>query len=429
MAGKAEGMLVMQEMGALLERWRIFIILITARLFRGDSRYHDITYEMVMLLMLGLAGFAFVVVGEAGGFNNIQTGRLSVLIVGVALAVLGAIATSFTAFSFRWGTDVASDITARGRSGVSEASLDMFGVLVAFLVANSVSAMVNIFPGVSSGESMDTRTLLIAVLLGGATNWVANVAWWKANLSTDNLGINALAYATPIFSLMWLFLFSQVAPERPDYLVAGAVGIIIVNLLINFEAEIRFGFKALLLARRNVIDESVRDRILAIDYAVNPGQLQNAYHEVRADLTEAAAADFELEDQAQLAEAETQLNVIAHSRQQGIEFGELFALIIFGGITVFIGLASRPGVTGWIGFLVEMLVVLFSAVIVFLVVNVWDLHRDRAGEILEKNEEYQGYGVVFRDAVNRRFEQTTSIAVGLLVTAAFAALLWHKWLP
>lgn len=146
-------------------------------------------------------------------------------------------------------------------------------------------------------------------------------------------------------------------------------------------------------------------------------------------MIQAIEADPDDSDRAQLAEAETQLNVIAHSRQQGIEFGELFALIIFGGITVFIGLASRPGVTGWIGFLVEMLVVLFSSVIVFLIVNVWDLHRDRAGEILEKQQDYDGYGVVFRDAVNRRFEQTTSIVIGLLVTAAYAALLWHKWLP
>ncbi len=485
----------------LFESWPIFIILITARLFRGDPRYHDITYEMV--LVLGLAGFAFVVVGQAGGFANIETGGLSMLIIGVILAVLGAVATSFTAFSFRWGTDVAAELPASSKEGISEASVDMFGVLVAFLVANTVSAVVNTFAGVSSGESMDSRMLLIAVFLGGATNWVANVAWRKANLTTDNLGINALAYATPIFSLMWLFLFSQVAPERPDYLVAGAVGIIIVNLLINFEAEIRFGFKALLLAlwacgafvylrddvlqflpfgewawpgetyfgalglsatvftllrsfriarlsvqtqdednrlyalfqnldlmaRRNVIDESVRDHILAIDEAVTPEQLQSAYQEVRLDLAEAAKGDITPEDHAQLAEAETQLNVIAHSRQQGIEFGELFALIVFAGITVLIGLASRPGVTGWIGFLVEMLVVLFSAVIVFLVVNVWDLHRDRAGEILEKSEEYNGYGVVFRDAVNRRFEQTTSIVVGLLVAAAYGVLLWYKWLP
>ena len=114
-------------------------------------------------------------------------------------------------------------------------------------------------------------------------------------------------------------------------------------------------------------------------------------------------------------------------------------MVIFGGITVFIGLASRPGVTGWIAFLLEMLVVLFSAVIVFLIVNVWDLHRERAGEILEKRlyQDYDGavvvfydsYSVVFRDAVSRRFEQTTPIAVGLLVTAIFAILLWYKWLP
>ena len=487
----------------LFESWPIFIILITARLFRGDTRYRDITYEMLLLLALGLVGFAFVVVGQAGGFANIQTGGLSLLIVGVILAMLGAIATSFTAFSFRWGTDVAGELSEESRAGFSDASLDLFGVLVAFLIANTVSAIVNTFAGFSSGESMDLRVLLIAVFLGGATNWVANVAWRKANLTTDNLGINALAYATPIFSLIWLFLFSRVAPERLDYLIAGAVGIIIVNLLINFEAEIRFGFKALLLAlwacgafvylrddvlhflpfgqwqwpgetyfgalglsatvftllrsfrvarlatqtqdednrlyalfqnmdllaRRNVIDESVRDHILAIDYAVTPEALQEAYQNVRQCIADAVVADPEPEDHAQLAEAETQLNVIAHSRQQGIEFGELFALIIFGGITVFIGLASRPGVTGWIGFLVEMLVVLFSAVIVFLVVNVWDLHRDRAGEILERHEDFDGYGVVFRDAVNRRFEQTTSIVVGLLVTGAFAALLWYKWLP
>ena len=85
--------------------------------------------------------------------------------------------------------------------------------------------------------------------------------------------------------------------------------------------------------------------------------------------------------------------------------------------------------TGWIGFLAEMLTVLFSAVIVFCVVNVWDLHRDRAGEIPGKHPDHHGYGVVFRDAVHRGFEQTASIVIGLPVTIAYAALLWYKWLP
>ena len=487
----------------LFETWPLFFILLMARLYRGETRYRALDLEMVFLLALGLAGFAFVVVGQAGGLAGIQTGNLSVVVIGVTLAVLGAIATSFTAFGFRWGTDVVHEIPSEARSEIGEHSLEMFGVLVAFLIANTLAAVLNAFAGMSNGEVMDSRTLLIAVVVGGAVNGIANVAWRKANLTTNNPGINALAYATPLFSLVWLFLFTHVKPESPDYLVAGAVGIITVNLLINFEAEIRFGFKALLLAlwacgafvylrdellqylpfgewiwpgetyfgalglsatvftllrsfrvarlstqtqdednrlytlfqnvdllaRRNVIDEAAREHVLAIDYAVTPESLQKAYLETKDCLDRAEAANPDASDQAQLAEAETQLNVIAHSRQQGIEFGELFALIIFGGITVFIGLASRPGVTGWIGFLVEMLVVLFSAVIIFLIVNVWDLHRDRAGEILEKREDYNGYGVVFRDAVNRRFEQTTSVVIGLLVTLAYAGLLWQKWLP
>ena len=502
----------------LFETWPILLILLMARLFPGGARYREPAPEMLLLLVLSLAGFAFVVVGQAGGFANIQTGGLSALVVGVVLAGAGAVATSFTAFSFRWGTDVVHAIPAEARQGIGEHSLEMFGVLVAFFIANTVAAVLNGYAGMNTGESMDSRTLLTAFVLGAAINGIANVAWRKANLITDNLGINALANTTPVFSLVWLFLFFQVAPERPDYLIIGAVGIITVNLLINSEAEIRFGFKALLLglwacgafvylrddvlqylpfgewqwpgetyfgalglsatvftllrsfrvarlstqtqdednrlytlfqnidllARRNVIDHSVRDHILAIDYAVTPEELQDAYQKIRGCLAQAVASNPSPEDGSDLAEAETQLNVIAHSRQQGIEFGELFALIIFGGITVFIGLASRPGVTGWIGFLVEMLVVLFSAVIFFLIINVWDLHRDRAGEILEKRLYpyqtatdyagpgvvlYEGYGVAFRDAVNRRFEQMTSVVIGLLVTAAFAALLWQKWMP
>ena len=488
----------------LFETWPIFIILIADRLFRGEGRYHPISGEMLLLFTLGLPGFAFVIVGQAGGFANIETGDLSQAIIGVILALLGAVATSFTVFSFRWGTDLAREFSEDAKQAVGADALDFFGLLVAFLIASAVSGVLNAFAGMNSGEVVDSRTLLIAIFVGGATNGIANLAWRKANLATDNLGVNALAYATPIFSLAWLFLFSRVAPERPDYLLAGALGILIVNLLVNLEADIRFGFKALLLglwacgsfvylrddllrylpfgewqwagetyfgalgmsatvftllrsfrvarlstqtqdednriyslfqnldllARRNVVDPAVREHIIDIDRAVTPEQLQTAYQNTKECLDRADATNPNADDQAQLAEAETQLNVVAHSRQQGIDFGELFALIIFGGITIFIGLGSRPGVTGWIAFLVEMLVVLFSAVIIFLIVNVWDLHRERAGEILEKRPEYDDdYGVVFRDAVNRRFEQTTSVVIGLLVTLAFGGLLWQKWLP
>lgn len=505
----------------LFETWPIFIILIMERLFRSQTlnrrptditsvdadsdqeppRYHRLTPGMFLIMLLGVAGFGFVVVGQAGGFAGVQASSLLVAIIGVVLAVVGAITTAFAAFSFRWGTDIVRELPESATQGTSKDSQELFGLLIAFLIANSVSAVLNLFLGSASGETMDSRSLLIAVALGGAVNGAANVAWRKANLSTQNLGINAVSFATPIFSLAWLFLLYQVAPARPDYLLAGAVGIVIVNLVINLEAEIRLGFKALVLAlwafgafvylrddvlkylpfgewhwpgetyfgslglaatvfillhsfrvnristrtqeednhvytlfhsldllvRRNVVDESIRERILALDKSVTPEQLQTAYQDAKQCLDEAMDAAPTPEDEADLANAEAQLNVIVHSRQQGIDFGELFALIIFGGVTVLLGLGARPEVSGWIGFLVEMLVMLFSAVIVFLIVNVWDLHRDRAGEVLAKQEVYDGYGVVFREAADRRFEQITSITIGLLVTIAYAVLLWFKW--
>ena len=487
----------------LFGTWPIFLVIIHDRLYQHRDRYHRLSPQILLLLALGLVGFAFIIVGQAGGFANVETAGLAELVIGVVLAVIGAIATACNAFGFHWGTDLADDFPDETRQALSHESLEFFGLLVAFLIANAVSGLFNTIAGVSSGEVMDSRSLLIAVVVGGGASGIANAAWRKANLDAHHAGVNALAFAAPVFSLAWLFFLGQVEPQNWDYLIIGIMGIVIVNLLINSEADIRFDYKALmlglwafgafvylrddvlrylpfgewqwpgetyfgalalsatvftllrsfrvarlsaqtqdednrvyalfqnldLLARNGVVAPAVLQHVIDIDKAVTPEELRDAYHNTKAYLDRAEAANPDPDAQAQLAEAETQLNVIAHSRQQGIDFGELFALIIFGGITVFLGLVSRPGVSGWIGFLVEMLVALFSAVIVFLIVNVWDLHRERAGEILEEREEYQGYGVVFRDAVNRRFEQTTSIAIGLLVTLAYAALLWHKWLP
>lgn len=65
---------------------------------------------------------------------------------------------------------------------------------------------------------------------------------------TSNLGVNSLGYATPVFALFWLFLLSRVDVVNPDYLVVGAVAVIAANLLINFQAEIRLGFRTLIVA-------------------------------------------------------------------------------------------------------------------------------------------------------------------------------------
>ena len=52
----------------------------------------------------------------------------------------------------------------------------------------------------------------------------------------------------------------------------------------------------------------------------------------------------------------------------------------------------------------------------------------RTPSVLQSGVNGEGYGVVFRDAVTRRFEQVISIAVVLAIMAAYGWLLWQKWL-
>ncbi len=121
-----------------------------------------------------------------------------------------------------------------------------------------------------------------------------------------------------------------------------------------------------LLARRDLIDGDVRQHLLDVDGAHDPEGLQSAYRQVQACLTRPGMdGDIGPENEERLVEAETQLNVIVHSRRHGVELGELFALMVFGGISVLLAIGARPESSGWSGFLAEVFCALFSAVIIF----------------------------------------------------------------
>ena len=92
------------------------------------------------------------------------------------------------------------------------------------------------------------------------------------------------------------------------------------------------------------------------------------------------------------------------------------------------GQLSRPEVLGWVAYIYEVFSVLFPSVIVFLIVSVWDLHRDRADLVLATQQGTDGYGVIFRDPRSRRFERAVSTVIGLGIAATYAILLWYKWL-
>ena len=479
---------------------RVFLM---SRLFK---RYQNIWPDGALLLLVGLLGLWFAISADGGtllGFGTLSPGTL----IGISFAFLAACAAALTSVGLRWGVDLATALPADKSPGPDDVMVNVSCATTGQAFANLIGAGLQASIGFASGESITLESVGIALAAGALVASVGRTAWRTASLTTTNLGINALFYALPIASLAWLLIFQQTAILRFDYLAIGAVAIVTTSLLINFEAEIRFGFKALMLAlwacgtivylrddlfllgyfpvddllwpgetylgalglsatvftlllsfrttrlatrtqdedervfalfsavdlmaRRNVIDPDVRRHLLNVDRSHNPEDRQSAYREVQACLTKAKAADIDPEYEERLAQAETQLNIIVHSRRHGVEIGELFALMVFGGISVLLAVAARPESSAWSGFLIEVFVALFSAVIIFFLVHVWDLQGDRTAGVLERQPDPERYGiagVVFRDVRNRRFEQGTSIVIGFGIIVTYIWLFWQKWL-
>ena len=98
------------------------------------------------------------------------------------------------------------------------------------------------------GETIAGTDLAIAVVGGGVVQAIASILYRTAILNTNNLGINALGYTVPIFSLLWLAVFSRISVAHVDYLVIGAAAIVAANVLIYFESNVHEAGKGWLLA-------------------------------------------------------------------------------------------------------------------------------------------------------------------------------------
>ena len=134
-------------------------------------------------------------------------------------------------------------MTHRDRS-----SLVMFGAILGFGISSFLGATTNAAVGLLYAGRPSFEVFSVGVIVGVLLQASAAILQRKANLSTRNLGVNALGYAIPILSLIWLWIFSEINVLRPDYLIIGAAAIVTANLLINFDTEIRWEFKALILA-------------------------------------------------------------------------------------------------------------------------------------------------------------------------------------
>ena len=491
----------------LYETWPLILVLSLYLRFRKDERYEKNVVNMVAMLLICLVGFVIITAGR-GDFGGFRSYLGSAWFWG-ALIALGAavLAGTHNAVVFGWGNDMGKRLhdmgLAGGRKDVD--SMYMFGIVVGHCVSQLVSVVPSGAIGLFVGERWSWSTLGAATVGGMVATGVADNCFRKANAITTNLGVNAISYATPVVALVMLWLFSNTAWERWQLLVIGAAGIITANLLVNFEAEVRRGFKALIIAlwcfgtfvylrddlfrllgvkswywtlsgyfealalaatvftlllafrvarlvartnaeenrtmmlfrkveglvQRGVLDPEVLDCILRIDDASGGHQdLVRSYERARELVAGARDPDLMVDVQRSLEETEIGLDAMARSKQQGIVLGELFALVIFGGMVAGFSVITRPDVTGWTLALVDLNAMLLPSVVVFLLVNVWDLQLERDKAILGVREvagRNADFGLLFGDSADRGLNEWISVVLGVGVIVAFAVLLWLKW--
>jgi hypothetical protein len=72
----------------------------------------------------------------------------------------------------------------------------------------------------------------VAFVAGLVINTTAGLMWRKANMADDDISFNALGYAIPILSLLFLFFFERADITRVDYLILalGGCGMVVYFL-------------------------------------------------------------------------------------------------------------------------------------------------------------------------------------------------------
>ncbi len=220
----------------------IVIALITARLFKKHGRYHKITAEQWFLFVLSFIGVGFVVTSQSENFGAITGDLLNPsAIIGVLLIALSVfVGGTGTPYSLKLGVD-ASEKTGGGEDD------ELFFTIAFMFVVWVVGSVLFSIIGIATEENFTDINVYPAIAYGIFGQLFGLIFSRLAYLKTTNLTINALRYATPVISLVWLGLASLINIPHFDWLVIGASAIIIANILLNLKADTRRAYMLLVI--------------------------------------------------------------------------------------------------------------------------------------------------------------------------------------
>ena len=217
----------------IFEMHPIILMVTTSQLFRTTGRYQKLGASMSLPLLLCVLGLIFANASQFEHLSDLNPGFILDSIFGMAILAAAVGSTSLTVVGIHWGTTLKEKLSKTDDPEVHE----LHYVVLALLIISVASLPLNLIPAVITHESLSANSALAAVLTGLTANAVASIAWRKFTLVTRNLGTNAIAFTTPVLSIIWLYWIGNVQVTRWDYLAVGALAIILANLLITFKRD------------------------------------------------------------------------------------------------------------------------------------------------------------------------------------------------
>lgn len=227
----------------IYETWPIFMILLTEKLFYRSNRFIKNTLKLIPLFLIATIGLSLII--HSYFPNTITEFPIEkTTLLGISLALLSAFTNALSpAFSIKHGAILHKNILNKTKQFIDEIFCTMISLSIQRLIAGIFTLSLALY----IRENITAKGLIAGLITGVFITGIGNIAIRKANLTTNNLGINILIYTKPIFAITWLWIFTKTKVIHPDLLIIGTITIIITNILFSLRNLLKISYKILII--------------------------------------------------------------------------------------------------------------------------------------------------------------------------------------
>ena len=184
------------------------------------------------------------------------------------------------------------------------------------------------------------------------------------------------------------------------------------------------------LVRYKVLHPLALRAILRIDATSDPSIISKSYGRLRLAINRAwTNVDMDSTTVSELVKMEGEVDALIQSKQHSREFAELVSIVLLGFAIVGMALGIRSESVRWEALAVDLVGIILCSIIVFLIVNLVDLRRERTSPFVARCDDVRSeYEVLLREKDSPIVEQIVSVLVAVGIMVGLAAVLYEKWI-